>query len=294
MNISQPAWFQQAIASTRTSRHLDVSGCAIYRQTWGDKRNPGLVLLHGNGAHAHWWDFIAPFFAEEFFVVAFDLSGMGDSDHREAYTPDSYADEVAAVVAQEGFTGKPLLIGHSFGARVVFKALQKYPEEFAGVIMVDAPFHPPDHKFEFHKRREKPVKPHRVYRSLVEAKERFRLFPEQPCANDYIVDYIATHSIRETPEGWSWKFDPKIYSRFDFEGLLSTRPRASDKLLAMIYGQHSSLYTESVRRYNEELFRSLGLPAPICLADAYHHLLLDQPLAFVEVLKRVLQESSFG
>jgi pimeloyl-ACP methyl ester carboxylesterase len=293
MNLTQPNWFRAAVASPANSSEVDVNGCPIYLRSWGESSKPGLLLVHGNGAHAHWWDFIAPFFADDYFVVAYDLSGMGNSGHRAEYTPESYADEVAGVVRQAGFREPPLLIGHSFGARVVFKALQIYPQLFSGVIMADAPFHPPDHQFDFHKRRQQPVKPHRMYGSLEEARERFRLFPEQPCENGYIVDYIATHSVRQTAEGWCWKFDPKIYSRFDFEGLLSTRPRKSDKLLAMIYGEHSSLYTEPVRRYNEELFRALDLPAPICLAAAHHHLLLDQPLAFVEVLRRVLRDNGY-
>lgn len=279
------------MASPFASRTIDVNDCPIHLQSWGDASKPGLLLVHGNGAHAHWWDFIAPFFTDDYYVVAYDLSGMGDSGHRSQYTPDGYANEVAGVVEQAGFSGKPLLIGHSFGARVVFKAMQTFPDRFAGVIMADAPFHPPGFQFDFQKRREKPVKPHRSYATLEEAKERFRLFPEQPCANDYVLDYIATHSVRQVAEGWSWKFDPTIYSRFDYEALLSTRPTPSDRIVAMIYGEHSSLYSTAVRQHNEDLFRSLNLPQPICLADAHHHLLLDQPRAFVEVLKEVLRDS---
>lgn len=294
MNRYTPAWFHSAVAAPRARHVVDVDGCPIQYQAWGDQKKPGLLLAHGNGAHAHWWDFIAPFFAEKYYVVAYNLGGMGDSGHRSEYTAESYAKEAAEVAEAAGFTSKPLLIGHSFGARIVFKALQMYPQKFAGAIMADAPFSPPGHRFDFHKRRQKPVKPHRLYTSLTEAKERFRLFPEQPCDNDYIVDYIAEHSVKQTTEGWCWKFDPKVYSSFDYEGLLSTQPTADDNILAMIYGEHSTLYLDQTRLYNEELFKELGLPELIRIPDAHHHLLLDQPLAFVETLKYVLRQHSFG
>lgn len=293
MNQHTPAWFKSAVAMPRSRHSIDVEGCTIQCQTWGEQSKPGLLLVHGNGAHMHWWDFIAPFFADDYYLVAYDLSGMGDSGYRAKYTAMSYANEVAAVSEAAGFTDKPVLIGHSFGARVVFKALQLYPQHFAGVLMADAPFSPPEHKFDFHKRRQQPVKPHRLYGSLEEAKERFRLFPAQPCDNDYIVDYIGEHSVRQTSDGWCWKFDPKIYSTFDYEGLLSTQPTAADSILAMIYGEHSVLYPEKMRQYNEQLFKELQLPQPIPLANAHHHLLLDEPLAFVDTLKDVLRQHSF-
>lgn len=289
MYIHAPAWFEAAVQKPRTSQHFDVEDCSIHYQTWGDPAKPGLLLVHGNGAHAHWWDFIAPFFTEHYYVVAHDLSGMGDSGHREGYTPESYGRELAGLVESVGFSGRPLVIGHSFGARIAFKALQMFPDLFAGLIIADSPFHPPNQQFEFHKRRQKPVKPHRCYPSLADAKARFRLFPEQPCENDYIIDFIAEHSIRETDEGWRWKFDPSIYSRFDYEGLLTVQPRATDKILGMVYGEFSALYSEKTLQYNEELFAALGFPDLIRVPGAHHHLLLDKPLEFVDVLKDILR-----
>lgn len=294
MNRDAPLWFKSAIAAPSTSHHVDIDGCRVQYQSWGSKGKPGLLLVHGNGAHSHWWDFIAPFFTNHFHVVAYDLSGMGDSGHRSEYTPEGYAREVVGVANAVGFAARPLLIGHSFGARIVFKALQSYPHQFAGAILADAPFRPPGHEFELQKRGQRAPKPHRMYASFAAARERFRLFPEQTCDNDYIVEHIAAHSIKQTEEGWCWKFDPKVYSTFDYASLFGIQPTATDKILAMIYGEHSSLYIEKTRLYNEALFKSLDLPPPIRLPNAHHHLLLDQPLAFVDALKSVLQRNGYG
>ena len=51
-----------------------------------------LVFLHGNGAHADWWSFIAPFFAKDWRVAAISWAGMGGSGWREAYSAEVKAD----------------------------------------------------------------------------------------------------------------------------------------------------------------------------------------------------------
>ena len=74
-----PDWFEAALSTRYQTHHVDRDGVRLHYQTWGDPSKPGLLLTHGNGAHAHWWDFIAPSFADDYFLVAPTLSGMGDS-----------------------------------------------------------------------------------------------------------------------------------------------------------------------------------------------------------------------
>jgi pimeloyl-ACP methyl ester carboxylesterase len=81
-----PAWFSRAIAVPLTDERVEVAGASIHYLAWGDPGRPGLVFVHGGGAHAHWWSPVAATFAHEFRVVALDLSGHGDSDHRESPT----------------------------------------------------------------------------------------------------------------------------------------------------------------------------------------------------------------
>ena len=83
------------------SRIVDVDGCPIHYLIWGspDAGSDGLLFIHGGGAHAHWWSFIAPFFAENRPVAAIDLSGMGDSGHRTGdYGSPVHIPEIAAVI----------------------------------------------------------------------------------------------------------------------------------------------------------------------------------------------------
>ena len=78
-----PRWFIDALAAPRESCWVEAEGCAIHYLRWGDPAKPGLVLLHGGAAHAHWWSFLAPQLTHQHHVVAPDLSDHGDSGQRE-------------------------------------------------------------------------------------------------------------------------------------------------------------------------------------------------------------------
>src|SRR3954451_22766009 len=79
-----PGWFVRALAAVPEHRCIEVAGARIRYRAWGPRDAPGVVLVHGGSAHAGWWDHIAPQLPGHR-VVALDLSGHGDSDHREAY-----------------------------------------------------------------------------------------------------------------------------------------------------------------------------------------------------------------
>ena len=85
-----PGWFRRALAQPLQNRQVTVSGTDIHYLLWqDDDHKPGLIFVHGNGAHAQWWRFIAPFFTSHYRVAALDLSGAGNSGYRDEYTPEA-------------------------------------------------------------------------------------------------------------------------------------------------------------------------------------------------------------
>ena len=80
--LGSPGWFQRALAVPCTDNTVDVGGGPIHSLAWGPTGARGLVFVHGGGAHAHWWTHVAASFANEFRVIALDLSGHGDSTHQ--------------------------------------------------------------------------------------------------------------------------------------------------------------------------------------------------------------------
>ena len=136
--VEGPEWFDRAIATPAESGWVTVDRAAIHYLRWGARAKPGLILVHGNGAHAYWWSFIAPFLAREYNVAAIDLSGMGDSAHRDAYTMEHFAHELLAVAEHAGMFDNaepPIIVGHSFGGRVVTAAAAALAPQTPGVSL---------------------------------------------------------------------------------------------------------------------------------------------------------------
>jgi len=49
-----PGWFQSAMSAPGEHRYTFVSGCRISYWRWGGAGRPGVILVHGGGAHARW------------------------------------------------------------------------------------------------------------------------------------------------------------------------------------------------------------------------------------------------
>ena len=60
-----PKWFETVTASEPESKFVEVEGARIHYLHWGARTKPGLLLVHGNAAHAYWWSFIAPYLARD-------------------------------------------------------------------------------------------------------------------------------------------------------------------------------------------------------------------------------------
>jgi pimeloyl-ACP methyl ester carboxylesterase len=179
----------------------------------------------------------------------------------------------------------PVIVGHSFGGFVTILTGALHGEKLAGTVIVDSPVNPPERSHHGPPRRE--IRPHRIYPTLAEALGRFRLAPEQPCENDYVVDFIARHSLKQVEGGWTWKFDPSIWTRFSI-GDTAERLRSTKCRIAVMRGEMSVLLPAEVGDY---MFNLLGRAAPVIeIPQARHHVMLDQPLAFVAALRALLAD----
>ena len=253
----------------------------IQWKAWGERGKPGLILVHGGVAHKDWWVSIAPFLSGTRRIVALDLSGMGDSDHRDAYSLPVYAEEILAVGRDGGAfeAGAPFVAGHSFGGFASLMAGRLFGEELRGVAVLDSPIRPRDTQ----RRSSPPSRGGNVYASFDAALARFRLLPEQGCANLFLVDHIARCSLKTAPrpddsEGWTWKFDPKLWEKMDYDRGDPAEIAAEMKTrLAFFRGENSRLVTDEVWSYMQDTFGAET--SFVSIPDAEHHVILDQPIA---------------
>jgi pimeloyl-ACP methyl ester carboxylesterase len=287
-----PAWFHAALAQPPERTFVPVNGADIEALSWGRRGAPGLLLLHGQGANADWWSFIAPFFADRFRVTALSWSGMGRSSWREEYGFAIYADEIFTVAQACGLFesgAPPIMAGHSYGGIPLMFASKDRGHLMGGAIIIDCYFRP-DNQPPIHK-----VPPMtrsmRPYETLEKALARFKLEPAQDCTNLFIVDYIARQSLKyveavdDQPAGWTWRFDPmlRLKSR---KTAIAPYLKGMTCPLVMMSGARSNLLTPPVRKFMLGLAPA-GTPW-VTIPDSDHHVMLDQPLALAAALNAVL------
>lgn len=285
--------FEDFLAQCRArpgqSRHADVAGIRMHYLEWpGPPDAPALLLLHGYLAHAHWWDFVAPWLAADYRVIAPDFGGMGDSQYRDEYSYDGFHEEITGIVQATGIAGC-VGVGHSFGGRALLHACRLRPDLFARAIVVDSRLGS----------RADPVRgfdeewrPKKRYADAETILSRFLLKPDEP-APERALRHMGLNSIKQDPDGWVWKFDENVTRLFQRRGdevgvddavVLAGLPTPVD----FIYGEQSLVVTPARAALLAGCLphvRSVtGLPG------SHHHLPVSQPIALTGCLKVLLQQ----
>jgi len=286
-----PSWFQAAVATPTRSHFAPIAGARIHYLSWNEheRDKPALILVHGLRAHARWWSFIAPALLERFRVYALDFAGMGDSEARDSYDPLGLSLDIAGVIEHAGIA-PAVVVGHSLGGGRTIRLCVERPDLVARAVVVDSFVHFTDG----------PVRiprittgPRKLYPSFAEAKARYRLTPPDESALDYVIDYIAHHSLEAVSarepggaSGFRWKFADNLTDFVLLEqdgGALL--PRIAVPLVYM-HGEHSHLMMGGLP---ERIVKSIpGARGPIAIPEARHHVPLGQPLALISALRAAL------
>ena len=286
--MNNQEWFNESLLSAPTENFVEVEGAKIHYLTWGDTKNPGLFFIHGFSANAHWWDFIAPAFTEDYCVVAIDLSGSGDSDHRETYSQEIYANEIKAVCDDMGWESADF-IAHSMGGSISLNATSIYPEIFKSLYLLDSIVILPPDKIRNYSSNRSMIRADFIYEDEASAIESFRLIPPQPCRNEFLLNHIAINSYKQTEEGWLLKSDGKMMKTYQSKDLTETL-MAIQCPIYIVYGLMSQIFTQEILDYtvyvgNIPPERVIGVPGTM------HHLFVDDPLSVIEELKKLLGDN---
>ena len=275
-----PAWFSTYLSHQPNVACFELANTPISYRHWGNNDKPGLLFVHGHAAHARWWDFIAPAFKDSHNVAAIDLSGSGESGHRETYSATLFAKEIIGCIEASGMNSATV-VGHSFGGTVTRVAAYLFPKLISGIVLVDSFI--PTQKKKPRKTAMQGDKKHH-YPSLSEGMKRFRLRPPQPPPQDFIFEHIANHSLRETKEGYCFKYDSRIFSKMTVE---EDFPIATDMIrnmvlpVGLVYGTLSRFFPPPIV---EALAKSIPPELSFGIPKAHHHVFLDQPEKFIEKL----------
>jgi pimeloyl-ACP methyl ester carboxylesterase len=121
-----------------TGELIDVGGHSLYLSCTGSG-SPTVVLEPGAGATSSQMGWIAPAVVRRTRVCVYDRAGRGWSD--PADTPQDgarIATDLHTLLHRAGEPGPYVLAGHSFGGLYVRIFAEHYPDEVAGLVLVDS------------------------------------------------------------------------------------------------------------------------------------------------------------
>ena len=286
--MSNIDWFNESILIKPIAKQIEVHKKSINYLVWGDQGKPGLFFIHGYSSHAHWWDFVAPAFIDNYCVVAIDLSGCGDSDHRDEYSLEIFADEIKSVCDDMGWAHADF-IAHSMGGSISLNATSIYPKLFKSLTLLDSIVVLPPEKVRGFSSGNSMIRADFIYDDKDSAIESFRLIPPQPCNNEYLLKHIAVNSFKQRDDGWVLKSDGKIMKTYQSKDLTDIL-MSNQCPINIVYGLMSQIFTQDILDYtlyvgNIPDERVIGIPGTM------HHLFVDDPISTIEAIKKLIGEN---
>jgi pimeloyl-ACP methyl ester carboxylesterase len=135
----------QAIATERAERAfpppgemVDVGGYSLHINCVG-QGSPTVVLDAGSGGFSAQWVRVQREVSDTTRVCAYDRAGMGWSEMGpEPRDAEQISSELHTLLKGAGIEGPFVLVGHSFGGLYTRTYAARYPDEVAGVVLVDS------------------------------------------------------------------------------------------------------------------------------------------------------------
>lgn len=116
---------------------VDVGGHRLHLLCVGSGR-PTVILESGLGEAAAYWGWISTAVARDAKVCAYDRAGRGWSDPAGAAQDGiAVATDLHILLDRAHVTGPFVLVGHSSGAQYVRIFASRYPEQVAGMVLLD-------------------------------------------------------------------------------------------------------------------------------------------------------------
>lgn len=117
-----------------------VDGLDIFYREAGDPSQKAIVLLHGFPHSSHMYRDVLAALGNEFYLIAPDYPGFGDSSfpsvEEYTYTFDNIAETIDKFLIQRGLNNYVLTI-QDYGAPIGFRIATKHPEKVRGFVVMN-------------------------------------------------------------------------------------------------------------------------------------------------------------
>jgi pimeloyl-ACP methyl ester carboxylesterase len=127
-----------ASAETLPGQLIDVGDHRLYLSCTGFGE-PTVILEPGLGGTSAAWGWIEPTVATHTRVCVYDRAGRGRSDPSPtAQDGDQIATDLHMLLERADITGPLVMVGHSLGGLYVLDYAARYPQQVAGMVLLDA------------------------------------------------------------------------------------------------------------------------------------------------------------
>lgn len=120
------------------SGYVQAGDLRLHHLEYGEGA-PAVLVLPGITSPAITWEFVAESLATDARVIVLDIRGRGLSDTPDTgYALSDYASDAVAVIQALGLE-RPVVLGHSMGARIAVALAAAAPQLVGPLIVVDPP-----------------------------------------------------------------------------------------------------------------------------------------------------------
>lgn len=251
----------------------------MHFRTWGNSQNPPIIFLHALACHSGWWKWVSPYLEKEYYLIAPDFRGHGQSPWADNYRYDDYAEDIEELATK---LDRPYaIVGHSMGGYIGLKVASRGVCHPTALLVADIKIDSPEEELAgLHKAAGKSG---RIYDTLQDAVDNFRLLPPQHTAPTERVEQVAQECFLEQEDG-------RYGERFD------RRTLAIEKVETMVLAQQVSCPTWFVRAKESNVMPAEGAKELTQITGgtlfemegAYHHLPLEVPEGFATLIRNFL------
>lgn len=254
---------------------ISIDGYDISYKISGPEDADVLVVLQGWGTEMSLYDSVAAAVSDRYRVIQFDLPGFGNSDEpREAWNVDAYADFFCTFMETLGIK-KAVLLGHSYGGRVIIKlaARESIPFEIEKIVLVDSagvmPERSASQKFK--------VRMYKIKRNFLTSKPVHSMFPE-------VIDYWMSKQGSEDYRNASPMMKKCLVMAVN-EDLQHLMPSVKQEVL-LVWGD---LDTDTPISDAHKMEEKMPNAALVVLTGTDHFSFLYKPVEFRNILRAFLK-----
>ncbi|MCA1320984.1 alpha/beta hydrolase [Bacillus tianshenii] len=126
--------------ATEREHLVPIGESFLYTKLYGERTyNPTVIMDAGYGDYSKAWDTIIPEISKSTQVLVYDRAGLGKSTKiNNPRTSLHMVGELKELLAKLDIKPPYILVGHSFGGVNIRIFAEHFPEEVAGMVLVDS------------------------------------------------------------------------------------------------------------------------------------------------------------